>query len=137
MSTKDMKDTNEKLRTNRRAFSIVAVLIILLIAAVLITALVYVLREVTTFKRVDEFRGMCREVTESITFYQLINGDFPESKDDIAKYFVGGWSMLEGRPKGAEYEYQDGVFTASYTDLHGETHRFEFPDLTESPNNGA
>ena len=112
----------------RSGFTLIELVIVVAIIGILALMIIPQYNKVTEEAKTQTFIRNCKTVMSAISIWQAGHeGDLPKDTAALDKIVDGGWDSIIEIPTGAEYDYTNGVFTASYTDAFGETHQFRYP----------
>lgn len=114
----------KNVKRQHKGFSLIELVIVVAIIGILALMIIPQFNNVTKDAQEKTWKANCQTVVSAYTMYQAANdGDAPADTDDFATWINGGWDSLTDSPKGATYNYANGVFTSRYGDQ-----TFTYPD---------
>lgn len=110
------------------AFTLIELVIVVAIIGILALMVIPRFSKATENAKVQIFNGNCKTILTGIGAWQAAHdGDMPADEKELGSLIDGGWAGVTAGPTGASYNYENGIFEASYTDSEGTTHSFRYP----------
>ena len=113
----------KNVKRQHKGFSLIELVIVVAIIGILALMIIPQFNNVTKDAQEKTWKANCQTVVSAYTMYQAANdGDVPPDEAAFATWINGGFPA-DDAPKGATYEYEDGVFESHYGDQ-----TFTYPD---------